>query len=344
MEITIEELDPSNRSQLEEWRTVRNATEAAELNPDDPPATVDELHHLLTGRTTERYVRGWLARLDGEPVGEAVFEFETNDENRHIASSEWIAVRTAFRRQGVADALLRTVLSTIVDEGITTLLVWAHEREPDAASAWLDRLGLVPAMAERCSRLRIADLDESLVDRWLRQGRSRTDGYRIVQFEDRCPDELMPAYLTAVASMDDMPTDELEWQVAPVDEALIRSREQHWASAGTKVARTLALAPDGSGAGFSELFVNGFRPSLADQGDTGVVPAHRGHGLGRWLKAENLRLAQRLSPTFATVETYNAQSNPWMLDINVAMGFRPHLVWRGFQGDAATALARLTTG
>ncbi len=27
-----------------------------------------------------------------------------------------------------------------------------------------------------------------------------------------------------------------------------------------------------------------------------------------------------------------------MLDINVAMGFRPHVIWRGFQGDLATAL------
>ena len=343
MEITVEELDPRDPAQLEDWRSVRVETEATELNPDDPPPPTDELCHHLEGRTTERYVRGWLARIDGEPVGEALFDFETNDENRHIASSDWIAVRSAFRRRGVADELLRTVLTTVVHDGITTLLVWAHERSPDVAAPWLARLGLVEAMAERCSRLRIGDLDEALVDRWVDDGRARSDGYRVVQFEDRCPDELLPAYLAAVAAMDDMPTDELEWQVTPVDEALIRSREAHWAAAGKKVARTLALAPDGSGAGFSELFVNGFRPSLADQGDTGVVPAHRGLGLGRWLKAENLRFAQRLSPTFATVETYNAQSNPWMLDINVAMGFRPHLVWRGFQGDARTALARLTT-
>ena len=343
MEISIEELDPTNDAQLAEWRTVRVETEAAELYPDDPPAPVRELRHLLEGRTTERYVRGWLARVDGEPVGEAVFEFETNDENRHIASSEWIAVRPPFRRDGVADHLLRTVLSTVVDDGITVLLVWAHERAPDCGKAWLDRLGLVEATSERCSRLRIDDLDDALVDQWLADGRDRADGYRVVQFQDRCPDELMPAYLAAVAAMDDMPTDALDWQVAPADEALIRSREAHWAAAGTRVARTLALAPDGSGAGFSELFVNGFRPSLASQGDTGVVGGHRGRGLGRWLKAENLRLAQRLSSTFTTVETYNAQSNPWMLDINVAMGFRPYLVWRGFQGDARTALDRLTT-
>ena len=37
------------------------------------------------------------------------------------------------------------------------------------------------------------------------------------------------------------------------------------------------------------------------------------------------------------IETWNAQSNPWMLDINVAMGFRPHAMWRGYQGDLAAA-------
>ncbi len=341
MQITIEELDPADGVQMQDWQVVRSETEAIELNPDDPPAPVAELRHGLETRTTERYVRGWLARVDGEPAGEAIFEFEETEENRHIASSDWVAVRPSHRRRGVADTLLHEVLTTVVDEGISSLLLWAHERQPDVGRAYAERLGLVEATSERCSRLRMTDLDDALVDRWITEGRSRDDGYEIVQFEGHCPDELMPAYLTATAAMDDMPTDELEWQVASVDDALIRSREARWEAAGTRVARTLALAPDGSGAGFSELFVNGYRPSLADQGDTGVVATHRGHGLGRWLKAENLRFAQRLSPTFETVETYNAQSNPWMLDINVAMGFRPHLVWRGFQGDVATALDRL---
>lgn len=343
MNVTIEELDPEDRAQMSAWQVVRAETEALELNPDDPPAPVEELRHSLMKHTPERFVRGWLARVDGAPAGEAVFEFETTEKNRHILSSDWVAVRPQFRRRGVADALLRNVLTSAAADELTTLLLWCHQGDPDVGRICAERLGLVEGTSERCSRVRVADIDDDLVDRWNDEGRARDDGYDIVQFGGRCPDDVLPAYLQAASAMLDMPTDDLEWQVTDVDEGVIRSREDVWAASGTIVARSLALAPDGSGAGFSELFVNGFRPTLADQGDTGVVAAHRGHGLGRWLKAENLRYAQRLSPTFETIETYNAQSNPWMLDINVAMGFRPHLVWRGFQGPIDHALTVLTT-
>ncbi len=276
-------------------------------------------------------------------MGEANFEYEEDDENRHILSSDWLAVRPAYRRLGVADALLRHVLPIAADDDMTSLLLWSHEREPDIGRLYAERLGLREGTSERCSRVRVEDLDDALLDGWISEGRSQNDGYEIVQFGGRCPDEFLAAYVTATAAMTDMPTDDLEWQVPDVDEVVLRSREDMWAAVGMTVVRSLAIAPDGSGAGTSELFVNGFRPTLADQGDTGVLAAHRGRGLGRWLKAENLRYAQRLSPTFETIETYNAQSNPWMLDINVAMGFRPHLVWRGFQGPIDAALEVLTT-
>src|SRR5690606_33713786 len=106
-------------------------------------------------------------------------------------------------------------------------------------------------------------------------------------------------------------------------------------------AQCVVLAPDGSGAGMSGMFVNGHRPVLAHQGDTAVAGDHRGHGLGRRLKAEDLRWAQERAPGFEVIETWNAQSNPWMLDINVAMGFRPHGIWWGFQGDLDAARAAL---
>lgn len=115
----------------------------------------------------------------------------------------------------------------------------------------------------------------------------------------------------------------------------LRSRDEVWAARGRCNVSTLALAPDGAAAGLSELQINTHRPELAGQGDTGVVADHRGHGLGRWLKAENLRLALDVEPRIRVVETYNAESNPWMLDINVAMGFRPHVGYEAFQGEVA---------
>jgi hypothetical protein len=87
--------------------------------------------------------------------------------------------------------------------------------------------------------------------------------------------------------------------------------------------------------------VSRLRPEIAQQADTGVVGVHRGHRLGRWLKAETLRLALAREPRIAVVETYNAEENPYMLAINVDMGFRPHHVYGCYQGSVAGGLAAL---
>ena len=338
MTIDVVEVTPARDDLVAVAVEVHRRTDP-ELNPGDPPVSADELRGELFSRTTQKHVRTWVALVDGAPAGTLAFELEDNEENRHLAASDWFAVVPVMRRRGVADALLRTALDAVAAAGRTSLLLWAHRNEPDVGGAYARRLGLSEKSEERCSRMRIDTHDSALVERWMREGRSRTDGYRLVPFGDRCPEEHLPPYLEASRAMEDMPTDALEWTVAPTDATLARSREAMWAERRLVVARSLVLAPDGSGAGMTELFVNGYRPQLAYQGDTGVVAAHRGHGLGRWLKAENLRHAQQLAPGFEVVETYNAQSNPWMLDINVAMGFRPHLLWRGFQGDLGAARA-----
>lgn len=60
-----------------------------------------------------------------------------------------------------------------------------------------------------------------------------------------------------------------------------------------------------------------------------MLAEHRGHGLGRWLKAENLREALAAEPRLAAVETFNAESNRWMLALNV--GFAPHVAYEAWQ-------------
>jgi GNAT superfamily N-acetyltransferase len=61
------------------------------------------------------------------------------------------------------------------------------------------------------------------------------------------------------------------------------------------------------------------------QQDTIVAPEHRGHRLGTRIKVANLKLARRECPELRLIETCNADSNPYMVAINKAMGFRPHL-------------------
>jgi GNAT superfamily N-acetyltransferase len=83
--------------------------------------------------------------------------------------------------------------------------------------------------------------------------------------------------------------------------------------------------------GYSELGFLPYRPWLGLQGDTGVEPAHRDRGLGRWLKATNALRVLDERPDVEQVETWNADVNAPMLAINTAMGFRQAAAWQDWE-------------
>jgi hypothetical protein len=76
----------------------------------------------------------------------------------------------------------------------------------------------------------------------------------------------------------------------------------------------------------SEILIVGYATSrwFAGQEDTIVVPEPRGHRLGTLVKVANLDLARAQRPELRVIDTCNADSNPYMVRINEAMGFRPH--------------------
>jgi hypothetical protein len=94
-------------------------------------------------------------------------------------------------------------------------------------------------------------------------------------------------------------------------------------------AYTSAARHDASGVvvGTTTLVVSDGVDDSAGQFQTIVEPAHRGHRLGLLLKVANLRFLQQHEPAVTSVDTWNADSNAPMLQVNVAMGFRPVRQW-----------------
>ena len=84
----------------------------------------------------------------------------------------------------------------------------------------------------------------------------------------------------------------------------------------------MAIAPDGSVAGVSDVRVDDIDPAYGQIGITIVDPAHRGRRLGLVLKLATHDLAVATYPELVSVDTSNAEVNTWMNAVNEALGYR----------------------
>ena len=283
-----------------------------------------------------------VARLDGKPAGmvSAVTLSQSGDPNQVAAL--WGLVKPEFRRRGVAGSLLVQLLARLKEMGQTSILIEVlDDIEREAAVGLVSKLGLTPRIEERYSRVLVPSVDNELMASWIDQAAQLAPGYRIEQWTGPAPDHLAAQWATAKASMQDGPLDDLDYTpfTRSIDEERrVDELSEAW---GYRLFRTLVLAPDGEAAGMSAIHFHTERPQVVTQGDTGVVARHRGRRLGRWLKAASFRFVVASNPEMKVIETCNAESNRWMLDVNVAMGFRAHHAATAYQGPINNALAAI---
>ena len=321
--MTIEELDPASLdaaafAELAELSTI----EDRDLAPDDPPVAAAEEADELRVLPAFEEVHLWVARdPDGQLLGRASLWIENRDENRHMALV-WPVVRPQARRQGIGRRLLEAAVERARSKGRTTLLSMPVVGSDGAATA--RALGAEVALVNRVSRLRTAELDRSLLESWVARAPERASGYSLVTFDDTCPAELAESFTGLMAVMNTAPRGDVDVEDEVVTPELMREFEASIALKGTRIWTVIARE-DATGdlAGYTSLFFPKHRPWQAQQGDTGVDPTHRDKGLGRWLKAVNLLRLLDERPEALVVDTDNADSNEPMLNINVALGFRP---------------------
>jgi GNAT superfamily N-acetyltransferase len=165
-------------------------------------------------------------------------------------------------------------------------------------------------------------------------------GYRIEAWIDHCPDDLVEGYATAKSAMNDAPHDDADLGEFRYTADTIRADEAAGATLGQ--CRVVVAVHEETGvlAGLTEVLVTR-DPRRSYQQDTAVVPAHRGSGLGLWLKSEMLVRLRAERPDVAELLTGNAASNRYMLAINDRLGFRPWSRLHGWQADATELVTRL---
>ncbi len=310
------------------------ATEAVD-HPADPPTELAEAAGRLRLRRDDRRILRWVVR-DGEAMLGAAVLMLPDIDNQHLAVSN-VFVRPDHRRHGLGTALLREAVGEAAADGRGSfLLVEADEGGP--GEAFCRAHGLREVSRARLSLLRLAAVD------WVEVGALAAaphTGYRLVRWTDRCPDELVERYAVAKTAMNDAPVDGADIADEVFTAGVIRQNEAGHREMGFTGWVTVAVHEQtGAVAGLTELVLAS--PPRAFQEDTAVVPAHRGSGLGLWVKADMLCRLRAERPDVTEVMTGNAASNEHMLRINTRLGFRPHRAigeWQAGVGELVSRLA-----
>jgi len=328
MAIRIDQLDPTSDRDVAEAAALLTAYWREVLGDDEPPTPPAELRDGLRLDRPDIDHRVFLARTDaGETIGFGSIDVRDGHGNEHMAWIEDLYVLPAHRRHGTGRRLL-DVLTAVARERGRTLVIGGYHEEGSDGEAFAKAVGASPGQRERQNRVRVADLDRALLERWVADAAAtEAEGYSLVTFDDRCPDELLEAVVRAAKAMNDAPrTDKLDDWVFTADHH--RATEAERAKAGITYWY-VGVRHDATGeiAGYSEMDWRPDKPWLVEQGDTGVVAAHRGHGIGRWVKAVNALRVLDERPDAVVIETWNDGTNKWMLAINDAMGFRPAATW-----------------
>ena len=317
----------ASRPELEAAHTLFVRLEA-EAWPEDPPRLLDDWERTIRSVPPFWVVHRWVAWEDQQAVASAnVYMFNT-EHNRHVADS-YVGVHPAYRRRGIGRDLLARIVAKAEEEGRTLLLAGTDSAIP-AGGAVMEKIGARVAIVSRTNQLDLARLDRALMQRWRDGG---PDGlFTLGWWLGPYPEADLSAICDLKAVMNTAPRDELQmddWTWTP---EMLRQGERSLAERHTD-RRTFYARHRKSGelAGYTEMFWEESQPTTLWQGDTGVLPTYRGHGLGKWLKATMIEKALTEWPQVVRVRTGNANSNAPMLRINEAMGFRPYKDWTTWQ-------------
>ena len=119
-----------------------------------------------------------------------------------------------------------------------------------------------------------------------------------------------------------IPTGDLEMDDLDYTPERLRRNEARGVDLGTTRLVGAALAPDGTLAGYTDLFVEQAVALPGRIGITMVLPEHRGHSLGLAMKLATHRSLVAQVPECRIVATGNADVNAHMNAVNERMGYR----------------------
>ena len=293
---------------------------------------------------TERPFRGWLTVgwggdprevwvVPGPAEGPVAgwYRLELPDlENRDQAGLD-LVVHPAQRRRGLGRALLRHAAARAAEHG-RSALNGAARRGGDG-EAFARSAGAEPGLVDVQRVMDVRAVSGERLARLRETAEQAAAGYSLVSWTGPVPEEFLERAAALYAAMNDAPHDP---HIAPAAWDAQRVRERVNGLRPHYGLRTYSVAArhDATGelAALTEIAVDPADPGWGHQMLTGVTRAHRGHRLGLLVKIAMVEWLRAAEPTLERIQTWNAESNRYMIAVNEALGYtilgQPGNWWR----------------
>ncbi|MGH3695837.1 MAG: GNAT family N-acetyltransferase [Pseudonocardiaceae bacterium] len=326
--LSLVPIDPSDEDAIRQCYELHCEIASVDRPDDPPPCWVHTLGSFRNPWPGGLQIT-WLARVAGTVVGSCALDLPMLD-NVYNAGGD-IVVAPGYRCRGVGRLLLEHLRVEAARQSRIRLVVWVGQpldpAAPDPAGRFAAAAGALPALVQTRRRLAVDSVDPAVLAQLYApaQVRASSAGYSVVQWVGGTPRQWLDgmAYLTARMSTD-APLEELQWDAENYDAARMQARDTSCLACGLHMVTTAALDATGELVAFTQLVGDTTSRWFAWQWDTIVAPEHRGHRLGTLIKVANLEFARAQRPELRVIDTCNADSNPYMVAINEAMGFRPY--------------------
>jgi mycothiol synthase len=312
--VDVESLDPDQATDAElvDYHRFISAAWAVDY-PEDPGPTYESAAGRLRSPDPEYgRCRHWFARIDGDLVATAFVSFPDTPNDTMVIVD--VRVRPDRRGNGIGRAVLAAVLPAIRASG-RGLVTGEGIKDGSPGVGWTDALGFVTTQRITMQEVVIADVDPRI---WEVDGPA---GYRLRRWVDEAPADIIASYAHARSAIHDAPQGasfrQPDWTPERIRATENELREQNIEH------RVVVAVQESTGdvAGLTIVNFTQHRPHWASQQDTAVLKQHRGHGLGRFMKAAMLRWLVAERPGLELAYTTTAADNTHMIRVNHALGY-----------------------